>query len=72
MAAYPGAYKDFICVASVGPDGTPAPYSNYSTPSGSENMITAPGGDGEGTKTEDAGLICLQCQRLPLKGETRR
>lgn len=57
MAAYPGAYKDFICVASIGPDGTPAPYSNYSTPSGSENMITAPGGDGEGTKNNKALIL---------------
>ena len=57
MAAYPGAYKDFICVASVGPDGTPAPYSNYSTPSGSKNMITAPGGDGEGTKNDKALIL---------------
>lgn len=57
MAAYPGAYKDFICVASIGPDGTPAPYSNYSTPSGSKNMITAPGGDGEGTKNEKALIL---------------
>ena len=57
MAAYPGAYKDFICVASIGPDGTPAPYSNYSTPSGSKNMITAPGGDGEGTKNDKALIL---------------
>ena len=57
LAAYPGAYKDFVCVASVGPDGTPAPYSNYGTPSGSENMITAPGGDGEGTKNEKALIL---------------
>lgn len=68
MAAYPGAYKDFICVASVGPDGTPAPYSNYSTPSGSENMITAPGGDGEGTKTEDAGLILSTMPTAAIEG----
>lgn len=57
MAAYPGAYKDFICVASIGPDGTPAPYSNFSTPSGSKNMITAPGGDGEGTKNNKALIL---------------
>lgn len=57
MAAYPGAYKDFVCVASIGPDGTPAPYSNYSTPSGSANMITAPGGDGEGTKNQKALIL---------------
>lgn len=57
LAAYPGAYKDFICVASIGPDGTPAPYSNYGTPSGSANMITAPGGDGEGTKAQEALIL---------------
>lgn len=57
MAAYPGAYKDFICVASIGPDGTPAPYTDYGTPSGSANMITAPGGDGEGTKNDKALIL---------------
>lgn len=57
MAAYPGAYKDFVCVASIGPDGTPAPYTDYSTPSGSANMITAPGGDGEGTKNDKALIL---------------
>lgn len=56
MAAYPGAYKDFICVSSIGPDGTPAPYSNYGTSSGNHNMIAAPGGDGEGTRN-GKGLI---------------
>lgn len=45
LSAYPGAYKDYVCVASVGPDGLPASYSNYATPSGNKNMITAPGGD---------------------------
>lgn len=57
MSSYPGAYKDFISVAAIGPDGTPAPYSNYSTPSGNENMITAPGGDGEGTRNEKALIL---------------
>ena len=57
LAGYPGAYKDFISVASVGPDGLPAPYSNYGTPSGSKNMISAPGGDGEGTKRERALVL---------------
>lgn len=57
MAAYPGAYKDFVCVASIGPDGTPAPYTDYGTPSGSANMITAPGGDGEGTKNDKALIL---------------
>lgn len=57
LAAYPGAYKDFVCVASIGPDGRPAPYSNYGTPSGSQNMITAPGGDGEGSRNEKTLIL---------------
>lgn len=68
MAAYPGAYKDFICVASIGPDGTPAPYSNYGTPSGSKNMISAPGGDGEGTKNDNA-LILSTMPAFAVEGE---
>lgn len=57
MSSYPGAYEQCISVASIGPDGTPAPYSNFSTPSGSKNMITAPGGDGEGTQRERALVL---------------
>lgn len=67
MSAYPGAYKDFISVASIGPDGTPAPYSNYGTPSGDKNMITAPGGDGEGTKNNNA-LILSTMPSLAVDG----
>lgn len=67
MAAYPGAYKDFICVSSIGPDGTPAPYSNYGTPSGNNNMIAAPGGDGEGTRNEKA-LILSTMPALAVEG----
>lgn len=62
MAGYPGAYGDFISVASIGPDGTPAPYSNYGTPSGSKNMITAPGGDGEGTQRKRALVLSTMPQ----------
>jgi len=40
-AAYPGAYKDFISVAAVAADYTPAAYSNY----GMGITISAPGGD---------------------------
>lgn len=41
MAAYPGAYKDYICVSAMGADFTPSTYSNY----GPGVDITAPGGD---------------------------
>lgn len=68
MAAYPGAYKDFICVSSIGPDGTPAPYSNYGTPSGNHNMIAAPGGDGEGTRN-GKGLILSTIPTFAVDGE---
>lgn len=68
MAAYPGAYKDFICVSSIGPDGTPAPYSNYGTPSGNRNMIAAPGGDGEGTRN-GKGLILSTIPTFAVEGE---
>lgn len=57
MASYPGAYEKCISVVSIGPDGTPAPYSNYSTPSGNKNLISAPGGDGEGTQRNRALIL---------------
>lgn len=57
MSSYPGAYEQCISVASIGPDGTPAPYSNYGTPSGNKNMISAPGGDGEGTQRNRALVL---------------
>lgn len=56
MSSYPGAYEKCISVVSIGPDGTPAPYSNFSTPSGN-NLITAPGGDGEGTQRNRALIL---------------
>lgn len=68
MSAYPGAYKDFICVSSIGPDGTPAPYSNYGTPSGNDNMIAAPGGDGEGTRNNNA-LILSTMPTFAIEGQ---
>ena len=40
-AGYPGAYRDYICVASLGPTGMPAFYTNY----GPGTNIAAPGGD---------------------------
>ncbi len=40
-AGYPGAYRDYICVASLGPNGMPASYTNY----GPGTNIAAPGGD---------------------------
>lgn len=73
MAGYPGAYKDFISVASIGPDGTPAPYSNYGTPTGSQNMITAPGGDGEGTKRERALVLStMPMSALEMGGDATK
>lgn len=41
MASYPGAYKDFISVASVCGDFTPSTYTNF----GPGTDIAAPGGD---------------------------
>ena len=38
---YPAAYPEVLAVAAVGPDGAPAPYSNY----GSYVAIRAPGGN---------------------------
>lgn len=40
-AGYPGAYKDFVSVAAIAGDFTPAVYSNY----GPGTSISAPGGD---------------------------
>ena len=39
--AYPAAYPEVLAVAAVGPDGAPAPYSNF----GSYVDIRAPGGN---------------------------
>ncbi len=40
-ASYPGAYKEYVAVAAVAADYTPATYSNY----GPGTTISAPGGD---------------------------
>ena len=40
-ASYPAAYKDYVSVASIAGDFTPATYSNY----GPGTTIVAPGGD---------------------------
>lgn len=40
-SAYPGAYRDYISVAAISCDFTPAPYTNY----GPGTNICAPGGD---------------------------
>ncbi len=41
MSGYPGAYRDYISVTSIGPDYLPAYYTNY----GVGCNIAAPGGD---------------------------
>lgn len=41
LAGYPGAYPDFVSVAGVAGDFTPAVYTNY----GGGTTISAPGGD---------------------------
>lgn len=69
LAAYPGAYEECVCVAALGPDGTPAAYTNYSTPCGSTNMISAPGGDGEGTRTYTEGLILSTVPTTAMDGD---
>lgn len=43
MPSYPGAYPDYICVASTCGDDSPSSYTNY----GEEADISAPGGDME-------------------------
>lgn len=53
MAAYPGAYKDYICVSSMGADFTPSTYTNY----GPGVDITAPGGDTDYHKNECGGVL---------------
>lgn len=51
-AAYPGAYKDYICVASMGTSFYPAEYSNY----GNGTDIIAPGGDTDYTRHKCGGV----------------
>jgi subtilisin family serine protease len=41
IASYPAAYPGVLAVAAVGPDGAPAPYSNF----GSYVALSAPGGN---------------------------
>jgi len=41
IATYPAAYPGVLAVAAVGPDGAPAPYSNF----GSYVALSAPGGN---------------------------
>lgn len=53
MAAYPGAYRDYICVSSMGADFTPSTYTNY----GTGVDITAPGGDTDYHQGERGGVL---------------
>ena len=59
-ASYPAAYSDYISVAAISPDYTPAVYTNY----GTGTTISAPGGDqdyyyayGEGFNAGQAGCV---------------
>lgn len=51
-AAYPGAYRDYICVAALAGDYTPSTYSNY----GGGVDISAPGGDTDYYETGKGGV----------------
>lgn len=53
MAAYPGAYKDYICVSAMAADFTPANYTNY----GPGVDITTPGGDQDYHMSERGGIL---------------
>lgn len=53
MAAYPGAYGDFISVSSIAADFTPASYTNYAV--GVD--IAAPGGDIDYHQNERGGVL---------------
>lgn len=57
MVSYPGAYGDFICVTALDPAGKPSCYTNYVSPSGSKNLIAAPGGDANAFKDEKASIL---------------
>ena len=66
MAGYPGAYPDFVSVAALAPDFTPATYTNY----GPGTTIAAPGGDQDyfyeyGTGHERGQIGCI-LSTLPL------
>ena len=52
MAGYPGAYPDYISVASVAADGTPSSFSNF----GAGIRISAPGGDSDYHKCEEGKI----------------
>lgn len=69
MVSYPGAYGDFVCVTALDPAGKPSCYTNYVSPSGSKNLIAAPGGDANAFKSEKH-LFFLQCRiqllRVPI------
>ena len=59
-SSYPGAYKDYVSVAAMAADFTPATYSNY----GPGTTITAPGGDQDyyyefGTGTNMGAVGCI-------------
>ena len=66
MAGYPGAYPDFVSVAALAPDFTPATYTNY----GPGTTIAAPGGDQdyfyEYGKGHERGQIGCILSTLPL------
>ncbi|MGM9738098.1 MAG: S8 family serine peptidase, partial [Candidatus Cryptobacteroides sp.] len=53
MAAYPGAYKDYICVSALAGDYTPSTYSNY----GPGVDICAPGGDTDYHCSTKGGIL---------------
>ena len=53
MAAYPGAYKDYICVSAMAADFTPSNFTNY----GPGVDITTPGGDNDYHKNERGGVL---------------
>lgn len=52
MPSYPGAYKDYICVAAMAADYTPATYTNY----GKQTDVTAPGGDTDYHRNDFGGV----------------
>ena len=59
-ASYPAAYSEYVSVAAIAPDYTPAIYTNY----GTGTTISAPGGDqdyyyayGEGFNAGQAGCV---------------
>lgn len=53
MAGYPGGYPDYISVAAVAADGTPACYTNYAK----GIRIAAPGGDGDYHKSGKGKIL---------------